>query len=275
MGNKTTVSCTLPALNDEQLERFWSQVASEGDHLIWNGPMAVGEPQAHLQRHPTRIRVRAAHVAWGLLVGERRGSALVRDCDVARCIAPEHRHDGSVAEHERFSRERREAAFWARVDMSGGADACWEWTGPTPERDGWRAYPSTQIHGTAMSAHRAAWAFTHGAVPQGMFVCHSCDNPPCCNPSHLWLGTPAQNSADMAAKGRARPGRKRPDCLTARGEDAVMAKLTNAQVGEMRELYATGRFTQAVLGRRFGISTMAANRAIRGLSYADAPMPRP
>lgn len=54
-------------------------------------------------------------------------------------------------------------------------------------------------------AHRKAWEDTHGAIPLGLYVCHHCDNPPCCNPEHLFLGTPQQNMDDAKAKGRVKP----------------------------------------------------------------------
>lgn len=53
-------------------------------------------------------------------------------------------------------------------------------------------------------AHRFAWEITNGPIPVGLLACHHCDNPPCCNPAHLFLGTHADNNADMNAKGRAR-----------------------------------------------------------------------
>lgn len=95
--------------------------------------------------------------------------------------------------------------FWAKVDKSGGPDACWPYTGYiTPEGYGW-AYTGLptgqqQTHG----AHRQAWINTYGPIPGDLQVCHHCDNPPCCNPKHLFTGTNNDNTLDMLRKERHR-----------------------------------------------------------------------
>jgi hypothetical protein len=91
-----------------------------------------------------------------------------------------------------------ECRFWSKVDKSGGDESCWEFIGAKANF----GYGSFRFLGKADRGHRVAWQLKEGAIPNGLFVCHSCDNPPCCNPAHLFLGTARDNVADMRAKGR-------------------------------------------------------------------------
>lgn len=93
-------------------------------------------------------------------------------------------------------REKVGQRLWPRVDKSGGPEACWLFTGYCGE------YGQLTIDGEQHYAHRLAWELTYGAIPERGHVLHSCDNPPCCNPSHLFLGTPKVNALDRSAKGR-------------------------------------------------------------------------
>lgn len=92
--------------------------------------------------------------------------------------------------------------FWALVDRSGGPASCWEWQGSRHLT--YCAVPYGQVSwpGHEKSAHRMAWELTFGPVPGGRHVLHWCDNPPCVNPDHLWLGTARMNAQHAALKGR-------------------------------------------------------------------------
>lgn len=110
---------------------------------------------------------------------------------------------------------RRQERFWERVEKRG-PDECWPWTGYITA-GGYGQFGTCE---RPYSAHRLALRFSDTEIPEGRVVMHSCDNPPCCNPAHLSVGTHADNNRDMITKGRQRH-------LT--GEDHPHAKLTNEQ----------------------------------------------
>ncbi len=130
--------------------------------------------------------------------------------------------------------------FWSKVLMST-PDACWEWKGMRQHS----GHGRISWNGRLEAAHRIAWMFTYGPIPEGKVIRHSCDNPPCCNPAHLLIGTQLDNIADRVARGRTR---------SAKGEANPGAKLTQSDVDFIREQYATERMNQTQLARKFGVA---------------------
>jgi hypothetical protein len=86
-----------------------------------------------------------------------------------------------------------ENRFWQNVARTTDAAQCWNWIGYRTA-DGYGQY-------NHKSSHRTAWELTNGSIAEGLCVCHTCDNPPCCNPAHLFLGTPRDNAQDATRKG--------------------------------------------------------------------------
>lgn len=143
--------------------------------------------------------------------------------------------------------------LWRRVDVRG-PDDCWEWRGARGEYGHGRIGSGAPIH-NHIGTHRVAWELARGPIPDGMFVCHRCDNPPCCNPAHLYLGTPADNSADMAAKKRCRSGASHP-----------MAVLTELKVLEIWGLL--GKLPERLIAEKYGVSQGLISRIARRLCWA-------
>lgn len=99
-----------------------------------------------------------------------------------------------------YKRER----FWRRVEPA--EDGFWIWKGSRTTNE----YGFVMVMGVRIRAHRVAWIMTYGSIPDGLYVCHACDTPLCCNPLHLWLGTSEDNIRDAASKGRMKGRPKNP-----------------------------------------------------------------
>ena len=143
--------------------------------------------------------------------------------------------------------------YWAKVDASAGPGACWLWTG-APDKDGygifWDGTYSPNGRGHYVRVNR--WTFEQfvGPLAAGQQVCHSCDNPPCVNPSHLWAGTCKENLLDRDIKGR-----------------SVTAILTPESVRLIRGDFAKGGISKAALGRRYGVHANTIRAVLFGQTW--------
>ncbi len=155
---------------------------------------------------------------------------------------------------DRVRRPEFEERFWSKVDRAGGDDACWLWTASCFDV----GYGQISRGNKNLHAHRVAFELTKGPIPDGLFVCHHCDNPPCCNPRHLFAGDAAANSADMVAKGR--------DWKHA-GERCPRAKLSAAQVEEIRARYVPNRYGYKRLAKDYGVVPMTIYDIVKRRSW--------
>lgn len=144
--------------------------------------------------------------------------------------------------------------FWSKVEKTSG---CWEWGACRDPRGYGRIGSLNNTHRSVL-AHRVAYELSVGPIPDGLEVCHKCDNPPCCNPDHLFLGTQADNMRDMAEKGR-----------QPRGEDSISSSLTWDQAREIRRRYSKRRGTVVALAAEFGVHWVTISKIGLGKTYRE------
>ena len=139
------------------------------------------------------------------------------------------------------------------LEQFSDPDVCWSWTGALNNRGYGVIVACLDYRRHRMLTHRAAYIVRHGAILNGLCVLHRCDNPPCCNPAHLFLGTQADNIHDMIAKGRE----------GFRGERQRHAKLTDEIVRNIR----ASTETQSMMSRRLGVSRRTIGDVLAGMTW--------
>jgi hypothetical protein len=145
--------------------------------------------------------------------------------------------------------------FWAKVDKSG---SCWKWTASTLSA----GYGQFTIARRRVLAHRVSWEIQNQReVPEGMCICHSCDNPRCVHPEHLFLGSLSDNMKDCYRKGRSnirehqfKAGKEHP---------RYGSKLSQPEISLMRLLYRDKNMTQRQLALVFGVSKTTAGKYLK------------
>lgn len=157
--------------------------------------------------------------------------------------------------------DRDKERFWSKVDRRAD-DECWLWNSGLGT-NGYIYFSVGGRRGKRILGHRFSWRLHHGHdAPADLCVCHHCDTPACVNPAHLFLGTKADNSRDMARKGRASKG------SNLRGEEVATSKLTWPEVRQIRAL-ATRGVTHRDLGRIFRISPTRIGLIVSGRAWVE------
>lgn len=180
------------------------------------------------------------------------GSPIVRPAwrfrDPAKAFC-NHRCAGKQVRPPRSTPRPVGPRFWKQVDKKD--EGCWEWTGRSKRTEG---YGVLSVRNTNQGAHRVSWEIHNGPIPHGMKVLHKCDNPPCVNPDHLFLGTTADNTADMIRKGR---GRFNP----------AYPPLTAAHISEIRQRFANGESARSI-AKQYHRHRRTIERIVSGKRYA-------
>lgn len=156
--------------------------------------------------------------------------------------------------------------FWTKVSI-GGLDECWEWQASKNKQ----RYGQFGFEGTNKKAHRMVWTDTFGSIPEDMCVCHACDNPPCCNPLHLWLGTVEDNNNDKLAKSR-QPKGKTHQYFGKELPASTKQKMSEAVKGERNHNY--GQIASQETKQKQSLAHRGDNSPMAKLTSADIPVIR-
>jgi hypothetical protein len=149
--------------------------------------------------------------------------------------------------------EKDYVRFWSKVNKNN-INGCWEWVGGFDQN----GYGSFWINGKHVGAHRISWSIENGEIKAGYHILHTCDNPRCVNPGHLYSGTHQENMKD-------RNNRNRQSFL--KGELNGMAKLNKQKVTEIKELLLNGKLKTSEIANRFGVTAAQIRYIKRGKSW--------
>jgi hypothetical protein len=205
-------------LDSKAEARFWFRVdRSKGSDVCWEWQGSLNEHEfGYFYVHGKTVY--AHRISWLLAYGELSGedSWVGHTCGNHRCVNPAHLTERTNTLEERF---------WNKVCKGEEGNDCWVWLGTKTARGYGKIYDGEKME----YAHRLSWKLVNGSISDEMEVCHTCDNPMCVNPVHLFIGSHLENVRDMVAKDRGN-----------RGERHGHAKLTDEQVKFIRRLARDG-----------------------------------
>ena len=222
-----------------------------------NKQMVKGEPLRYLQHHCSRTRKKRVAIA-----PPNPSGLCMCGCGQTTPIAYRTSKEKGwmKGEHVRYINGHNGArasiadAFWSYV-TPGTPDECWEWRGYR-HRSG---YGMVSFRYKQTLAHRVSYLIHYGTDPGEHFVCHTCDNPSCVNPAHLFLGTPLDNVHDMISKDRNVYGER------------SRTSLTDSDVIAIRREYIPRRVTYKMLGERYGVEAHVISAIVRRASWRHLP----
>lgn len=226
------VRITYDSLKESLLARI---IKNSKGCWLWNGPRWTPahkfgslffRGKNHLP-HEASFQIFKGEITPWLLV--------LQSCKNTDCVNPDHLYLGRDYSLERLPRriyKDKETIFQYYVPKEQLNEAeCWEWQGDRFHNDGIKNYGKLQFKKTCTGAHRFSYELHYGQIPEGLIICHKCDNPPCVNPHHLFAGTYSDNMFDASKKGRLFVGKY---------ENGSNAKLLNSDVKHIRKLHTEG-----------------------------------
>ncbi len=165
-----------------------------------------------------------------------------------------------IAKHSsnKIHSSKKWAAFWDKVEITADDNQCWYWKASCYTS----GYGQFNRNGKLDGAHRIAWMYPDYVIPDGLFICHSCDNKLCCNPKHLFLGTQQDNVDDCKNKNRN---------YKPKGELQMFHKLTDKQVIEIRNRYKRGVIKQSELASEFNVAPNTISFVVNRKTWKHLP----
>jgi hypothetical protein len=230
----------------ENAEQFWSQVEKTETCWLWLGRREKRRAALFEFKGTSTGAARVACLLSGVPAPEGKKAYL--SCKNSLCVNPEHvkfgkQRGSTLVKIKKPRNTDNNADIWFWSNVSWAYSGCWLWQ----RFKDINGYGVAQFNGRHWKTHRISYFLQKGDIPDNLCVLHTCDTPACVNPEHLWLGTMKQNTHDMLKKER--------DGHTAHiGVDNGRAKLTEAQVLEIRSLYITTATSYKKLASAFGVS---------------------